>query len=120
MKLTVAVQMDPIETIRIAGDSTFALLLEAQARGHKLLYYTPDRLSLDGATLVAPVRKLKVRDEQGAHAELGEAKRRDLAEMDVILLSAMSPRPICWSGCILRPSSSTIPDRCATRRKSCS
>jgi len=91
MKLTVAVQMDPIETIRIAGDSTFALLLEAQARGHKLLYYTLDRLSLDGATLVAPVRKLKVRDEQGAHAELGEAKRRDLAEMDVILLRQDPP-----------------------------
>ncbi|MFL5117130.1 MAG: glutathione synthase, partial [Microvirga sp.] len=42
MSLTVAVQMDPIEKIRIAGDSTFALLLEAQARGHRLLYYTPD------------------------------------------------------------------------------
>ena len=44
MPLTVAVQMDPIARIRIAGDSTFALLLEAQARGHKLLHYTPDRL----------------------------------------------------------------------------
>ena len=45
MALTVAVQMDPIERIKIAGDSTFALLLEAQARGHRLLYYTPDRLT---------------------------------------------------------------------------
>ena len=91
MKLTVAVQMDPIETIRIAGDSTFALLLEAQARGHELLYYTPDRLSLDGATLVAPVQALKVRDEQGSHAELGAPRRMDLAEADVILLRQDPP-----------------------------
>ncbi|MBN8957971.1 MAG: glutathione synthase, partial [Rhizobiales bacterium] len=46
MKLNVAVQMDPIERINVRGDSTFALLLEAQARGHRLSYYTPDRLAL--------------------------------------------------------------------------
>ena len=46
MKLKVAVQMDPIAHINISGDSTFALLLEAQARGHELFYYTPDKLSL--------------------------------------------------------------------------
>ena len=45
MPLNVAVQMDPIERINIRGDSTFALLLEAQARGHRLSYYTPDRLA---------------------------------------------------------------------------
>ena len=50
MRLNVAVQMDPIERINIRGDSTFALLLEAQRRGHPLSYYTPDRLALaDGA-----------------------------------------------------------------------
>lgn len=48
MSLTVAVQMDPIQNIRIAGDTTFALLLEAQRRGHTLVYYTPDRLSMQG------------------------------------------------------------------------
>ncbi len=48
MALKVAVQMDPIERINIRGDSTFALLLEAQARGHALAYYTPDRLALRG------------------------------------------------------------------------
>ena len=52
MRLTVAVQMDPVERIAIAGDSTFALLLEAQARGHRLFYYTPDRLTLDGARVL--------------------------------------------------------------------
>ena len=45
MALNVAVQMDPIERINIRGDSTFAMLLEAQARGHTLSYYTPDRLA---------------------------------------------------------------------------
>ena len=49
MSLKVAVQMDPIERINIRGDSTFALLLEAQQRGHSLAYYTPDRLALRGA-----------------------------------------------------------------------
>ena len=48
MALKVAVQMDPIERINIRGDSTFALLLEAQRRGHSLAYYTPDRLALSG------------------------------------------------------------------------
>ena len=58
MSLTVAVQMDPIEKIRIAGDSTFALLLEAQARGHRLLYYTPDRLSMRDGKVMAQVQPL--------------------------------------------------------------
>ena len=49
MSLNVAVQMDPIERINIRGDSTFALLLEAQARGHTLSYYTPDRLAQERA-----------------------------------------------------------------------
>ena len=58
MKLNVAVQMDPIARINIRGDSTFALLLEAQKRGHALSYYTPDKLSLRGEELVAPVQVL--------------------------------------------------------------
>jgi glutathione synthase len=67
MKLNVAVQMDPIARINIRGDSTFALLLEAQKRGHSLSYYTPDKLSLRGEELVAPVQHLTVRDEVGDH-----------------------------------------------------
>jgi glutathione synthase len=91
MSLTVAVQMDPIERIRVAGDSTFALLLEAQARGHELLYYTPERLTLDGSRLVAAVQPLQVKDEQGDHARLGEARRIDLAGVDVVLLRQDPP-----------------------------
>jgi len=85
MKLNVAVQMDPIARINISGDSTFALLLEAQKRGHGLSYYTPDKLSLKGEELVAPAQILSVRDAAGDHFTLGEPRRENLAQFDVIL-----------------------------------
>ncbi len=91
MSLNVAVQMDPIERINIRGDSTFALLLEAQKRGHALSYYTPDRLALLNNTAFTTVAPLQVRDETGKHFTLGEAKRRPLAEFDVILLRQDPP-----------------------------
>jgi glutathione synthase len=91
MPLTVAVQMDPIEKIRIAGDSTFALLLEAQARGHRLLYYTPDRLSMRDGQVSAEVQPLEVRDVEGDHYGLGEAKRIDLASVDAVLMRQDPP-----------------------------
>ncbi len=91
MTLTVAVQMDPIQRIRIAGDSTFALLLEAQARGHRLLHYTPDRLSMRDGRIVARAEALEVRDVEGDHCTLGEAKPVDLAEVDVVLLRQDPP-----------------------------
>ncbi len=91
MALKIAVQMDPIERIKIAGDSTFALLLEAQSRGHELSYYTPDRLSLSEGRLYASAQPLNVRDKAGDHFTLGEAKRIDLASFDVILLRQDPP-----------------------------
>src|SRR3984893_10830456 len=91
MKLNVAVQMDPIARINIRGDSTFALLLEAQKRGHGLSYYTPDKLSLHGGELVAPVQLLPVRDEAGDYFTLGEARREPLTNFDVILLRQGPP-----------------------------
>ena len=90
-RLTVAVQMDPIERIRIAGDSTFALLLEAQARGHEILYYTPEMLSMRDGTVSAPLRPLAVKDVQGEHFTLGEPKIRGLDTLDVILLRQDPP-----------------------------
>ena len=96
MPLTVAVQMDPIERIRIAGDSTFALLLEAQARGHALLYYTPERLSLEGSRLLTQAQPLTVKDVQGEHATLGEARRVDLSEVDVVLLRQDPPFDLAY------------------------
>ena len=91
MILHAAVQMDPIENIKIAGDSTFALLLEAQRRGHHLSYYTPDKLSLDSGRVLARTQALQVRDEPGNHFTLGEAKLIELAEMDVVLLRQDPP-----------------------------
>ena len=91
MKLKVAVQMDPIARINIRGDSTFALLLEAQKRGHALSYYTPDKVSLRGEQLVAPVQTLSVRDQEGDHFTLGEAARVNLDSFDVILLRQDPP-----------------------------
>src|SRR5581483_1254951 len=91
MALHVAVQMDPIERINIRGDSTFAMLLEAQARGHTLSYYTPDRLAQVGARVFATMRPLSVRDTHGDHFTLGEARRTELTELDVILLRQDPP-----------------------------
>ena len=96
MSLTVAVQMDPIDRIQIAGDSTFALLLEAQARGHTLLYYTPDRLMLDGARLIATAQPLSVRDHRDNYATLGESSRIDLGEVDVVLLRQDPPFDLAY------------------------
>ncbi|MCC6949319.1 MAG: glutathione synthase [Bradyrhizobiaceae bacterium] len=96
MALTVAVQMDPIERIKIAGDSTFAILLEAQARGHKLFYYTPDRLSMLDGEVAASVQPLAVRDKQGDHFTLGEAKRAGVAEFDVVLLRQDPPFDLAY------------------------
>src|SRR4051812_16190808 len=91
MTLTVAVQMDPIEKIRIAGDSTFALLLEGQARGHRLRYYTPDRLSMRDGRVVAQVQPLEVRDLEGDHYGLGPPERIDLSTLDVVLMRQVPP-----------------------------
>ncbi len=91
MPLKIAVQMDHISTVSIAGDTTFALCLEAQRRGHKLYHYTPDRLSLLGSTVFARIEEMQVRDEEGSHYSLGEPVRTDLSEMDVVLLRQDPP-----------------------------
>lgn len=96
MALTVAVQMDPIDKINIAGDSTFALLLEAQARGHQLFYYTPDRLGQRGRDVVASMQPLQVRDVVGDHATLGVPVLKNLEEMDVILLRQDPPFDLAY------------------------
>ena len=94
--LNVAVQMDPIERINIRGDSTFALLLEAQARGHALTYYTPDRLAQIGGRVFASLQPVAVRDEIGNHFTLGESRRIDLSTLDVILLRQDPPFDLAY------------------------
>ena len=96
MGLTVAVQMDPIEKINIAGDSTFALMLEAQARGHKLLYYTPERLTMDGTRVVTTAAPVAVRDIVGDHVTVGDFERIDLADVDVVLLRQDPPFDLAY------------------------
>lgn len=92
MPLRIAVQMDPIETINPPADSTFAIMLEAQARGHALSYYTPDSLALDEGVLTASVAPVEVDDKpQGEHARVGETRRADLTEFDVVLLRQDPP-----------------------------
>jgi glutathione synthase len=96
MRLNVAVQMDPIERINIRGDSTFALLLEAQRRAYALSYYTPDRLALTGSKVSAAVQPLEVRDMPGNHFTLGEARVTDLAAFDVLLLRQDPPFDLAY------------------------
>ena len=96
MALKVAVQMDPIDRINIAGDSTFALLLEAQARGHRLLYYVPQALSQRGPDLLAPMQPLTVRDQAGDHFTLGEAAVTNLDGVDVVLLRQDPPFDLAY------------------------
>jgi glutathione synthase len=96
MPLNIAVQMDPIERINIRGDSTFALLLEAQRRGHALAFYTPDRLALKNGALFAAVQPLQVRDVVGDHITLGEPERRPLDSFDVILLRQDPPFDLAY------------------------
>jgi len=96
MTLNVAVQMDPIERINIRGDSTFALLLEAQARGYPLSYYTPDRLELRDGNVSATVRPLSVRDQAGDHFTLGEPRHSALTAFDVVLLRQDPPFDLAY------------------------
>ena len=96
MPFKVAVQMDPIERISIAGDTTFALMLEAQARGHALFYYKPENLSLRTSEVVAHLTPITVRDKAGDHVTLGEAKTVDLATMDVVLLRQDPPFDLAY------------------------
>src|ERR1700679_3344366 len=91
MALTVAVQMDPIEKIDIGGDSTFALLLEAQKRGHGIVYYGPRDLTFRENKVTARVRPLNVRAVKGDHFALGEAFVYDLSAADVVLMRQDPP-----------------------------
>jgi glutathione synthase len=91
MTLNVAVQMDHISKVTIAGDSTFALMLEAERRGHTLFHYTPERLALRDGRVEARVEPVKVRDLKDDHFTLGAAELADLSGFDVVLLRQDPP-----------------------------
>lgn len=89
--LKVAVQADPAAGLHAEGDSTVALMREAQKRGHTLFYYTPDTLAQTGRTVSASVSPITVSDDDKRWYEMGDAARRDLREFDVVLLRQDPP-----------------------------
>ena len=91
MSLAVAIQMDPVASIKIETDTSFILGLEAQRRGCRLYYYTPKDMFLENGTVYAWVMPLSLRYEKGNHYTLGKKERLALKEMDVILLRQDPP-----------------------------
>ena len=92
MSLTVAVQMDPMESIAIAGDSSFALMLAGQARGHRMFHYPAEALSYEDGKVRALARPVTVRREEGNHFTAGDPVTLDLAaDVDVILMRQDPP-----------------------------
>ncbi len=92
MSLTVAVQMDPLDSINIAGDSTFALMLSAQARGHRLFHYTAEDLNYAEGSVWTRAHPVVVRREIGNHFSFGDPVRLDLGEeADVVLMRQDPP-----------------------------
>ncbi len=92
MTLRVAVQMDPLEKINIAGDSTFAIMLKAEERGHALYHYAPEDLSFAEGRLWTMGYPVKVRRVEGDHYELGEPRILDLGrDVDVVLMRQDPP-----------------------------
>ncbi len=91
MPLKVALQMDPIQSVNIHADSTFRIAIEAQARGHALFYYAPDRLVFIEGKVVARGWWISLRSEVGNHVSFGEETEVDLSEMDVVWLRQDPP-----------------------------
>src|SRR3954454_18967850 len=91
MVLSVAIQMDPIETINIDADSSFMMALEAQRRGHEIRHYLPQHLSFRGGRLTARARSLEVRREYGHHHTFGDWEVLDLSQIDVVLMRQDPP-----------------------------
>ena len=89
--MKIAFQMDPIGPINIEADSTFRIALEAQARGHELFYYTPDRLAYQEGRITARGWPLRVQRVAGAHYTLGDEQEVDLASFDVVWLRQDPP-----------------------------
>ena len=91
MTLNIAIQMDPIASIDIGGDTSFALGLEAQKRGHNLWYYTPDHLNYNRGCIDATGQNLTLYDDPNHFFDIGPIQKRDLAELDIILMRQDPP-----------------------------
>ncbi len=97
MPLKIAVQMDPLETINIAGDSTFAIMLGGQQRGHELWHYAAGDLSFRDGRLKAPARRVTVQRVEGGHYTVAETRILDLgADIDVVLMRQDPPFDLAY------------------------
>ena len=91
MSLNIAFQMDHIKTLSISGDTTFALCLTAQERGHKIFHYTPDQLTYNNGKVTSLVEPLKVMDDIENHFNLGDPFETDFLDMDFVLMRQEPP-----------------------------
>ena len=91
MSLNVAFQMDHIDTLSISGDTTFALCLEAQKRGHKIFHYTPDKLTYKNGKTLSLVEPLQVMDDDDNHFTLGKPFETDFLDIDFVLMRQEPP-----------------------------
>ena len=91
MSLNVAFQMDHIDTLSISGDTTFALCLEAQNRGHKIFHYTPDKLTYKNGKTLSLVEPLQVMDDEDNHFTLGKPFETDFLDIDFVLMRQEPP-----------------------------
>ncbi|HEY7899548.1 MAG TPA: glutathione synthase [Caulobacteraceae bacterium] len=91
MPLDIAVQMNPVETVNIETDTTFMLMLEAQARGHRLWVFAPERLALLEGTVLARGRALTLKAVAGDHHAQGPMEIREMAGFDVVLMRQDPP-----------------------------
>lgn len=89
--MKIAFQMDPIQSVNITADSSFRLAEEAQARGHELFFYSPDKLAFDEGRILAIGQSFTVQRVQGDHVALGPEEQVDLAEFDVVWLRQDPP-----------------------------
>lgn len=91
MSLKIALQMDPMESLHIEGDSTFAMALEAQSRGHDLWHYLPDHLSLKDGAVSARAQAVTVKDDPSDWFTFTKSEAIDLADMDIMLMRQDPP-----------------------------
>ncbi|MBZ4399169.1 glutathione synthase [Myxococcus faecalis] len=89
--LTLGFLMDPLETVRVDHDSTFALMLEAQKRGHRVVYFEQGWLRFNGRVAEARMRHVTVRRELGRHFDVLDEAPRELSTVDVLFLRKDPP-----------------------------
>jgi glutathione synthase len=98
MPIKVAMQMDPMESLNIAGDSSFHIMLAGQVRGHRLYHYRPDDLTWTGGRLYAEAQEVTVQRVEGDHYRLGESVRLDLGrDVDVVWMRQDPPFDLSYT-----------------------